>query len=253
MITVDVRRLTASTPLRGSGARVLDAGCGSGRHVGEAYRLAKAVVIGVDRDAADLSEAAARMQVHDRLGEHGGGTWALGAADILDLPFKNGCFDVVICSEVLEHIPDHRRAIREVLRVLKQGGSLAVSVPRTYPEKICWALSPDYRRSPGGHVRIYRKEKLVHLVEKAGARLLGTHFAHSLHNPLLVAQMSAGAQWQAERGRGMVPPLSGMGHDVTPACHTNSRSAAQPRPGQEHRVLFQKSVCPGGKAPIHSR
>jgi len=178
MITVDFSRLTVE-----SGARILDIGCGSGRHTCEAYRLEKAAVTGADLNPRDLHEARSRLEFHDRLGEHGGGTWSLSAADVTRLPFADACFDLVICSEVLEHIPDHRKAMQEIIRVLKPGSPLVVSVPRYLPERICWVLSDEYFNANQGHVRIYRKNDLIHHLECAGTRFQGHHYAHSLHAP----------------------------------------------------------------------
>ena len=183
MITVDFDRLDCRPRKSGSRYRVLDVGCGTGRHAGAAYRIAKAMVIGVDRQHDQVAAAADRLRFHDAVHAHGGGSWDVGVADLLHLPFPDGGFDLVVCSEVLEHIVHDRRAVDEVVRVLRPGGDLVVSVPRRFPERICWALSSAYRDSSGGHVRIYRKRRLVSLLEGAGTRLWGCHFAHSLHTP----------------------------------------------------------------------
>jgi SAM-dependent methyltransferase len=178
MVTVDFDRLRLEP-----GFKILDIGCGSGRHTSAAYRCREVTVIGVDLNIDDLNDAASRLQLHDRLGEHGGGTWALSAADILALPFQDNRFDLVICSEVLEHIMVHTAAIREVVRVLKPGKNLVVSVPRTWPERICWILSPAYAGSRDGHVRIFKQRQLISDLSSAGLRLWDRHFAHSLHTP----------------------------------------------------------------------
>ncbi len=178
MITVNFNRVPVAP-----GARILDIGCGSGRHTAEAYRLKDARVTGADLNPKDLLEAKDRLLVHDQLGEHGGGVWSLAAANIKHLPFDDACFDLVICSEVLEHIPDDKRAIAELVRVLKPGKPLVVSVPRYMPERICWALSEDYSKANQGHVRIYRKKALISLLEQAGVKFLGYHHAHGIHSP----------------------------------------------------------------------
>jgi ubiquinone/menaquinone biosynthesis C-methylase UbiE len=178
VITVDLSRLPIAP-----GGRILDIGCGSGRHTAAAYRLTGVHVTGADIDLKDLGKARERLQFHDRLKEHGGGTWSLSAADVTRLPFPDACFDLVICSEVLEHIPDHERAAGEIVRVLKPGRPLAVSVPRDLPERICWALSDDYASASHGHVRIYRQQELIELLERAGTRFVGQHYAHSIHTP----------------------------------------------------------------------
>ncbi len=178
MITVDFSRLAVHP-----GDRILDIGCGSGRHTAAAYRLKGVRVTGADLNPADLNQARERLCLHDRLGEHGGGTWRLCAADVACLPFPDACFDLVICSEVLEHIADHDRAIREIIRVLKHGQPLVVSVPRYLPERICWSLSDAYFGANQGHVRIYRQSELIDRLERAGVRLLRHHYAHSIHTP----------------------------------------------------------------------
>jgi len=115
--------------------------------------------------------------------DHGEGSWNLMAADILALPFYDHGFDLVICSEVLEHVPDHQAAVKEILRVLKPGCNLVVSVPRCWPEKICWALSTQYCHTKGGHIRIYTFKELEKMIRTEGASKWGSHFAHALHTP----------------------------------------------------------------------
>ncbi len=182
MITVDVNRLVPADPGRTSNFRILDIGCGSGRHTGEAARFPNAVAVGSDRNFSDVAETKKRLWLHEQMGECMG-RWETLVSDITRLPFKNAYFDAVICSEVLEHIPDHERAISETIRVLKPGGTLAVSVPRYFPERICWALSRQYRNTEGGHVRIYRTGQLIKLLEAHGLKKLAIHHAHALHAP----------------------------------------------------------------------
>jgi SAM-dependent methyltransferase len=178
MITVDFARLDAR-PCR----RILDIGCGTGRHTAEAYRLPHALVAGLDPNLRDLRAAQERLQLHERLGEHGGGRWILCAASALHLPFAAGRFDLVVCSEVLEHIPEDAAALAEIRRVLAPGGTLAVSVPRRWPERLCWRLSREYVAAPGGHIRIYARRELEHRLRSAGFVVRAAHHAHSLHTP----------------------------------------------------------------------
>ncbi len=178
MITVDFSRLSIKP-----GDRILDIGCGSGRHTCEAYRRREVVAIGSDLSFDDVREAVDRLRYHDALEEHGGGAWGVLVSDIKSLPFKDNSFDNVVCSEVLEHIPDDKKAISEIIRVLKPGKTLVVSVPRYMPERICWALSDEYYNANQGHVRIYKKKELVRALETAGAAHFYSHFAHSIHSP----------------------------------------------------------------------
>ena len=103
--------------------------------------------------------------------------------DVLDLPFDADTFDRVIAAEVLEHIPDDRAAMREITRVLRPGGLAVVTVPRWFPEWICWKLSDSYHANEGGHVRIYRASELVDALVDAGLQPVDRHHAHALHSP----------------------------------------------------------------------
>jgi SAM-dependent methyltransferase len=123
------------------------------------------------------------MRLMEQEGEGGGGSWAVLQADLTRLPFADDSFDLVICAEVLEHIPEDEQAIREIVRVLKPGERLAVSVPRFFPESVCWFLSKAYRTDPGGHVRIYRRDELIRKLERSGVRCVATGRAHALHAP----------------------------------------------------------------------
>jgi SAM-dependent methyltransferase len=178
VITVDFEKLGIQP-----GYRILDIGCGSGRHTCHAYRFDGVLAVGADVSHDDVCRAKKQLKLHDELGEHGNGHWALSVADVTSLPFKDNFFDVVICAEVMEHIPEDRLAVREVLRVLKPGKPLVVSVPRYIPERICWALSDDYGHANQGHLRIYKKKQLIDLMESEGAKTWASHHAHSLHTP----------------------------------------------------------------------
>jgi len=178
VITVDFSRLSL-----GPGDRVLDIGCGTGRHTAAVCQYPNITVFGSDLNFDDVRQARDRLFFHERCGAHGGGSWLLSVSDITCLPFEDASFDLVICSEVLEHIPDEKTAVGEIIRVLKPGSTLVVSVPRYFPERICWALSDAYHQTANGHIRIYRKQQLVHLLEAQGVVYRSCHFAHSIHSP----------------------------------------------------------------------
>jgi len=131
----------------------------------------------------DLAAAKKNLVFHDDTGESGGGKWGLARANITMLPFPDDFFDIVICSEVMEHVPDEKKAVSEIVRVLKPGGEMAASVPRHLPEKICWLLSEKYHSASGGHIRIYKKEQIRSLFSEAGLCERSFHFSHSLHTP----------------------------------------------------------------------
>ena len=178
MLTVDFSKINLKP-----GSKVLDAGCGAGRHLSEAFRRQGVHVTGIDVCFEDVSKARDILRMMAKEGESGNGPWGVFVGDITRLPFSDISFDLVVCSEVLEHIPDDGTAIGEIIRVLKPGGLLAVSVPRFFPESICWALSKAYRNEPGGHIRLYKKQKLKKLLESAGVTCIFYDRAHALHSP----------------------------------------------------------------------
>jgi SAM-dependent methyltransferase len=175
MLTVDFNEI----PIR-AGMRFFDAGCGGGRHLCEAFRTFGVDVVGADLNWGDLCKTRAILSLLER---EQAGRWIVARADVTRLPFSDGCFDVVVCSEVLEHITDSNTAVAELLRVLKPWGDLVITVPRFFPERICWALSKAYHSEQGGHVRIYKKEELLTLLKEAGANCRRIRYRHGLHAP----------------------------------------------------------------------
>ena len=186
MLTIELSRLQL-----GPGAKVLDVGCGEGRHIQHTLRYPGVTAIGLDLGEDEVRTTAQRMREMQEIDyEMGGavpdpGPWASIRGSSYELPFDDGEFDCVIISEVMEHLEEDERALAEVARVLRPGGTLAVSVPREGPEEVCWKLSDEYPapKSVGGHVRIYRGEQLPKMLERGGFRVLDSHYAHALHSP----------------------------------------------------------------------
>jgi SAM-dependent methyltransferase len=191
MLTVASERLDIRR-----GHLVLDLGCGEGRHTYEALRRG-AHVIGLDLDARvlpDVRAMCAGMAIEGEADPRQTAAFARG--DATKLPFADGAFDRIIVSEVLEHIPSDERAMTEIARILKPGGLAAVSVPRWWPERVCWALSDDYHSNDGGHVRIYRKTELVDKLMRTGLEPVGLHHAHALHSPYWWLKCASGIENQ---------------------------------------------------------
>ena len=164
------------------GETILDLGCGEGRHVISAYLEQDVTSIGVDLSLDDLRTSQERFQ-HFADPDNSNKRFGLSAATALQLPFADNTFDKVICSEVLEHIPDFKAALQEIERVLKPGGLFCASVPRTWPEEICWYFSEAYHKVEGGHLRIFKASKLQAQIEVLGFTMLHKHWAHALHSP----------------------------------------------------------------------
>ena len=176
MLTVDLNKLELAP-----GQICLDVGCGEGRHTLAIYLLDGVQALGVDLSERDLSTASGRiqdMQVHVPGGEIG-----FAAGDATALPLADASVDAVIASEILEHIPNYLLVLAEIKRVLKPGGRLCISVPRQWPEWICWQLSEGYRNTPGGHIRIFDATHLRREVVREGFLFHSKGSAHALHVP----------------------------------------------------------------------
>lgn len=177
MLTIDFRHL----PLTANEV-VLDLGCGEGRHAIHMYLEEKVSVLAIDLNPADLATAREKSLAFINPADQHRQLF-FQVADGRHLPFADNTFDSIVCSEVLEHIEDYQHILQEIRRVLKPGGRLAVSVPRYWPEKICWWLSDAYHQVEGGHIRIFNAGELRRCIEKQGFGLQKRHWAHALHTP----------------------------------------------------------------------
>jgi ubiquinone/menaquinone biosynthesis C-methylase UbiE len=162
-LSIDLERLP-----RGPGARVIDVGCGDGRH-NAAAALRGCYSVGVDYDMAALRNARTRL-----------GTLRVDliAADAARLPFRDGVFDAAICTETLEHLPDDAGAMREISRLLRNGGMLLGAVPSHFTEMLYWRLSWGYWHTPGGHVRIYKPRALATVLARSGLAVEDVRYVH---------------------------------------------------------------------------
>ncbi|MFZ5424783.1 MAG: class I SAM-dependent methyltransferase [Patescibacteria group bacterium] len=108
------------------GDKILDMGCGEGFYSMIFDQLFDVEVTAVDYDEEILSMAREWLNNATKV--------TLMQGDITNLPFEDNYFDKIVCTEVLEHIPDDVKAAKELFRVLKPGGVLAATVPNwNYP------------------------------------------------------------------------------------------------------------------------
>lgn len=183
LLTVDLDRLDVRP-----GQLLLDAGCGEGRHCfGALERGAR--VVGVDLDRASLQRGAGALRFR---GHEKGVLAAMLQGDAFHLPFADASFDRVICAEVMEHVHDYRGAARELARVTRPGGRVAVTIPTATSEHLYLRLGDDYFESPGGHIRIFRPRELARGLAAAGLATEGVGFAHAFHTPYWALRSLAG-------------------------------------------------------------
>ena len=191
MLTVDFERLRIEP-----GMMILDAGCGQGRHSlelvrrgcpavamdlnGEDLRVTNYVVAALKKEM-QAEPGVGRAGSAGKCGHQGPGAFLAMCGDALHLPFPEGRFDRIICSEVLEHVLDPGQALAELTRVLKPGGLVALSVPTPFSEWAYWMASDDYFNTPGGHVRIFTPRGLARMVSAHGLQVVDLNFEHAFH------------------------------------------------------------------------
>lgn len=178
------------------GQRVLDAGCGAGRHCFEAFRRGCAVC-GMDYDHTEVEKVMFSFVASDEKDHAAGGHWAVARGDVVHLPFADGAFDRIICAEVLEHLHEDFRALDELTRVLKPGGRMAVTVPTWFTEAAYGCLSPLYFTNPGGHVRKFLPSELAAKLRRAGLRIYAVRHAHGWHSPYWLLRCAFGLENEA--------------------------------------------------------
>ncbi len=237
---------TVSLDLLGlrDGERLLDVGCGSGRHVLTAC-LHRCTVIGLDRA---LWELKATKFLGFCLGTEGklraSGTVVQG--DALHLPFADRSIDRVICTEVFEHVPDDSVLAAELARVVRPGGAIAVSVPDGRSEWLVWRAAAFHNVSPGEHVRLYHRGQMERLLRSHGFEVYARRYLHSLETPYWLlwfgsrrgdARWRLSAAWRdfihgrSAEGSHLLMRLEGIGNRILPKSAVfyarKTREAAQ--------------------------
>ena len=176
MLTVDFDRLGVSPS-----DLLLDAGCGEGRHSFESIsRGARVWSLDMDMESVRKARYVLAHLMNDRKIFNESGYLVL-IGDTLNLPFENETFDRIICSEVMEHVVDDDLACRELSRVLKTSGTIAITVPTYFSEQIYDLLTYEYFTSPGGHVRKYLPKKIAAIMKSNSLEIYGIGFKHSFH------------------------------------------------------------------------
>ncbi len=176
MLTFNFKKLTLKNP----NGLMLDLGCGEGRHIfGAMEEFPDLQCIGLDPHIESLTKAFEGLDFLESISNKKT-NFLSGSA--YSLPFPDNSFDLVVCSEVLEHLHEYKDAIAEISRVLKTGGSFLASVPAELPEKICWALSKDYQNQPGGHLRIFNKKSLIEDISQNDLQFEYSERFHSIHS-----------------------------------------------------------------------
>jgi len=240
MLTVDFDRLGV-----GPGTKMIDVGAGAGRHSFEAYRRG-ADITAFDMDKEELENVATMFEAMAAAGEAPAAAHAEAVSgDALALPYADSTFDVVVASEILEHVPADDDAIAELVRVLKPGGKLAVTVPRWLPERLCWLLSDEYHANEGGHIRIYKADELRAKIDARGLQFTGSHHAHALHSPYWWIKCAVGVEKTKHPAVSAYHRLLVWDMMSAPALTRTAEAALNPLIGKSIALYFDKPVIDG--------
>jgi SAM-dependent methyltransferase len=142
----------------------LDVGCGSGSACRSAARVG-ADVIAVDIVPDHVAAATAAVE-----GE-GARSYRGIITDCDPIPLPDASADVIVCLEVMEHVADAARFIKELVRVGKPGARYALSVPAFAAESLMKVLAPPSYFQPPEHVRIFQRSQFEDLIRSAGLKI----------------------------------------------------------------------------------
>ena len=160
--------------------KVIDVGCGNGRHLKSlGFKLTDSEIIGIDQSAPEITKL--NKEFDESVCKNGNAyKFITGAIREMDVPDNSQ--DLVVCSEVLEHVPNFEAVLEECYRILKPGSVMLISVPSYFPESLCWKYSKKYMQTPGGHIRIFKKNFLKERFKALNLKLFKHHREHALHS-----------------------------------------------------------------------
>jgi SAM-dependent methyltransferase len=121
-----------------SSRRVLEVACGAGSGLGMVAQVARSFC------AVDYTHAVLRVAA-----DHYGRRVPLAQADVQQLPFADGAFDLILCFEAIYYLPDYRRFLRECHRALSPGGRVLLSLSNpSWPDFVPGAMTVHYPTAP---------------------------------------------------------------------------------------------------------
>ena len=158
----------------------IDVGCGNGRHLKSlGFQLSNAKIIGIDQSVQEINKLQSEFSEHICKNQN---SYKFIMGDVRNIQIKDNSQDLVICSEVLEHVPNFKDVLKECYRILRPGAVMLISVPSYFPESLCWKYSKKYMQTPGGHIRIFKKAFLEECFKELNLKVFKYHREHAMHS-----------------------------------------------------------------------
>nr|QQZ49013.1 class I SAM-dependent methyltransferase [Phenylobacterium glaciei] len=226
-----------------AGDWVLDLGCGEGRHVHGIHMLPGVNVVGLDLDIPSLVKA------RDGLGylppTTGEAATSFLSGDAYRLPFADAAFDVVICSEVLEHLHEYDRALAEIRRVLKPGGRFVPTVPAPGPSASAgrWRLARTAMPTSPAATSASSTNPTCASPSATSAFPTTASTTPTPCTPLLVAEVRLLGPARRPPAGEALPPLPGLGPDGPARPHPRAGGHGQPFAGKSVALYFRKGLA----------
>ena len=146
-------------------ARILDAGCGSGRNMIELARHGTVTGVELSPPSVEIARRRATGEVIE--------------GSILEMPFAADSFDLAVSLDVIEHLQDDLAALKELRRVVAPGGRLLVTVPAY---QWLWSGHDEINH----HHRRYTRRSLLAVAQQAGWECARTTYFNSLLLPVAI-------------------------------------------------------------------
>ncbi len=148
---------------------VVDVGCGDGGHINFCARRGAEVTL-VDVDAVRLAATAEKIRKNAR------SSCTALVSDCNPIPLEDGVADLTICTEVLEHVPDPVKFLKELSRITRSEGILLLTVPDGRSEALLAATAPDDYFDEPNHIRVFDEESFEALVLECGLTIVDHRF-----------------------------------------------------------------------------
>ncbi len=183
---------------------ILDAGCGDGVFLEKiANKIKDALIYGIDYNPVRVERAVSLLKDKENVN--------VASGDVSNLSFCDEFFDVILLNQVLEHIPDDEKTLRELYRVLKSGGVLIVGVPNEgcFLARIRNNFLQKEIRKTTDHIHFYTEKKIAGLIDSVGFRRVAiwrqSFFLPHLLLNALISRFTVGYKFLGFLGQYILP------------------------------------------------